>query len=363
MKILFYIESLHSGGKERRLVELIKALSNDSSYKMEVVLTKKGIHYFDSFPRNIKIHYTLRKERKKKDISVFYNFYKIAKMFNPDIIHVWSNLTAIYAVPAKMFLKIPLINNQITNTTHHGSGSILSHKLTFPFSDKIIANTHAGLKAYKAPMHKSLVIYNGFDFNRVANLKEKSIIRKEFNMQTKYTVAMVATFSKKKDYKTFILAANRLLKERDDITFLCIGSGDSGIYQQMVPKENINNILFLGRQDNVESIMNVCDLGVLMTNPKHGEGISNAILEFNALGKPVIATSGSGTAEIIEDGVNGLLIKPKSSDELANKILYLIDDKKERLELGEKAKSKVISKFSIHRMIEDFNTIYKEMVS
>lgn len=363
MKILFFIESLHSGGKERRLVELIKGLSNFPEIMMEFVLTKKGIHYKDIDAIDIKIHYLIRDRGIKKDPRLFNQFYQIAKEFKPDIIHVWSNLTAIYALPSKVFLKVPLINNQITNATPQKSGSILSHKLTFPFSDKIIANTYAGIKAYEAPKSKSLVIYNGFDFERVSNLDEEDYIRDQFKIKTKYVVGMVANFTDKKDYHTYIEAANIILESRKDITFLCIGSGKSEVYKQMVTEDNKKNILFLGKQDHVESIMNICDIGVLLASRNHKEGISNAILEFHALGKPVIASLGGGTSEIIENNTNGYLINQESPKELEVKMLWLLNNPEKRFEFGENAKSLVKDKFGIKRMIDEFMTVYNEILS
>lgn len=362
MKILFFINDLRSGGKERRLVELIKGLSNFSEIEMEIVLTKDGIHYSDIYASNIKIHYLLRKKG-KKDLTLFYKFFKIAKHFKPDILHVWENLVTIYAIPIKIFLRVPMINNQITNSTIQKAYSISSHRLTFLFSDKIIANTYAGLKAYNAPKNKSLVIYNGFDFNRVANLEEKSIIRKKFNIQTKFVVGMVATFSKKKDYQTYIKAANKVLEKERDVTFLCVGDGDSNEFKEMVHKNNKEKILFLGKKSKVEPIMNICDLGVLMTNPKHGEGISNAILEFNALDKPVIASLGGGTSEIIEDEVSGFLIKPEHPDQLSNKIIYLLENDKERYQFGRNAKEIVGNRFSISKMIDEFREVYQNITN
>lgn len=360
MKILFFINDLGSGGKERRLVELIKGLSKDPEVKMEIVLTRDIIHYsiIDKLP--IKIHYTLRKKG-QKDPRIFYQFYKIAKGFKPDVIHVWGNLVAIYALPAKVLLGIPMINNQITNSTKQKTHSFLSHRLTFPFSNQIIANTYAGLKAYDAPQNKSMVIYNGFDFSRVVNLESKKIVRDRFEITTKYVVAMVATFSDKKDYSTYIKAANMVLESKKDVTFLCIGDGDDKVFREMVSKENKERILFLGKQTHVESIMNICDIGVLMTFEKHGEGISNAILEFNALGKPVIASQGGGTSEIIKDGVSGFLIKPECPDQLAKEIIYLLGNNKERHQFGVKAKNIVSQKFSIERMIKEFKEVYLEI--
>ena len=165
MKIVFFIESLRSGGKERQLVELIKGLKHYPDIECELALTRTEIHYKDIFSTGIKIHYIVRKYI-KKDPRLFILFYKICKKYRPDIIHVWGNMVAIYALMAKTLLEIPMINFQIQNATKKVNKEILSHKLTFPFSDIIIANSKAGLKAYNAPERNSRVIYNGFDFNR-----------------------------------------------------------------------------------------------------------------------------------------------------------------------------------------------------
>jgi glycosyltransferase involved in cell wall biosynthesis len=359
MKILFFIESLRSGGKERRLLELIKGLSKFPDIEMELVLTREDIHYTEIFDTSIKIHYAIRKGL-KKDPRVFWQFYKIAKQFKPDIIHVWGNMVAIYAIPSKEILRVPMINNQITDAPLKVKGGMLSYSLTFLFSDKIIANTYAGLKSYNAPTHKSKVIYNGFDFVRLNKLESKEYIKDKFKIKTKFIVGMIASFSDKKDYASYIKVANIILAESNDVTFLCVGSGDDAAYRKLVNPSNIDKILFLGAQQNVESIMNICDLGVLTSNIRvHGEGISNSLLEFSSLSKPILATDNGGTPEIIEDRTNGFLLIPFNREDLTNKINLLLGDDKLRFEMGAKAKAIVLTKFGIEKMTNEFYNEYK----
>tara|TARA_R110002073_G_scaffold72537_1_gene177540 strand:- start:549783 stop:550859 length:1077 start_codon:yes stop_codon:yes gene_type:complete len=358
MKILFFIESLHSGGKERRLVELIKGLSSDNSIELHLALTKEGIHYNDVLSYNVKIHYLLRRKY-KKDPVVFFKFYQLVKRLKPDVIHVWGNMVAIYAIPAKAFTNIPMINNQISDAPTNFSNSILSHKLSFPFSKIIVANSYAGLKAYNAPSKKSKVIYNGFDFKRVSNLKDKDTIKLQFDIKTKYVVGMVASFSDKKDYATYIKAANIVLSKNLDVTFLCIGAGNDNKYKMLVHKGNEKKVLFLGRQINVESIMNVCDIGVLST---YTEGISNSLMEFCALSKPVITNYGGGNIELVDSEEMGYLIRQKSPLELAEKIEILLLDSNKRIRFGKNAKEKIVNTFSIDKMINDFKSTYLESI-
>lgn len=356
MRILFFIETLRSGGRERRAVELMKALG-DSGFEIELVLTEDEIHYKEIHKKVIKIH-VIERRLIKKDPSVFHRFFKIANAFAPHVIHTWGTMTTLYALPSSKILKVPLINSEISNTKPMFLKGF--RKITFKYSDLITSNTAEGLKAYKAPSSKSAVIYNGFNFNRIKDLQPETETRKKFGITTKYVVAMVGTFYPQKDYGTFINAANKILKVRDDVTFLCIGSGDSGESKAQSLFEN--RILFLGKQENVESIMSICDIGVLTSNSNlHGEGISNVLLEFCALGKPVIGTNFGGTPELITDNVNGFLVAPFDVEQLVLKITDLLDNEQRKQSMGKNALTIVREKFSIDKMVMAFVDEYKKL--
>src|ERR1017187_10441114 len=98
MKIIFFIDSLTAGGKERRLIELMKGIKLKPTIEFELVVMSNEIHYQQVFDLDIKIHYLIRTS--KKGLSVFKKFYDICKTYKPDIVHCWDSMTAIIAVPA-----------------------------------------------------------------------------------------------------------------------------------------------------------------------------------------------------------------------------------------------------------------------
>ncbi len=356
MKVLFFIESLRAGGKERRIVELLKGLKRYPDIEIGLVLTRKEIHYQEVLSLGIPIHFVERKFF-KKDPLLFFKFYKVAKKFSPDIIHVWGHMVAVYGVPAKWLLKIPLINNEITDSTPNQF--LIGKNIVFNASDRIIANAEAGLEAYHAPREKSGVIYNGFNFDRLKSIESTESVRNRFNIRTKFIVAMVASFLDYKDWGTYIKAAKDIVGRFVDVTFLCIGDGDDSAYRKSISGTEVEKILFLGKQSKVESIMNVCDIGVLTTNVNHhGEGISNALMEFMALGKPVIATNYGGSKELIENNVSGYLIDAFSDVQLSEKIDHLLNNQTTRLEMGTHALMRVKEKFSIDGMVSSFHKEY-----
>ncbi|NLV20338.1 MAG: glycosyltransferase [Bacteroidetes bacterium] len=358
MRILFFINTLGAGGKERRLTELMKALVLRQDIEIDLVIMSDEIHYKEILDLGINIHTLLRKSR--FDIFVFYRFYQLCRRYRPDIVHCWDSMTAVYSVPVCKALRIKLINGMVTNSITQQSilnKHWLRAKLTFLFSDYIVGNSHAGLKAYQVPERKGIVIYNGFNFDRINNLVTGNLIRDELKINTKYIVGMVATFSKYKDYETYFKSAHLLLQRRKDVTFLAIGNGtDSDYSKRSINKQYSEYFRLLGKKNDIESYIDAIDICVLAT---FTEGISNSIMEYMALGKPVIATDGGGTNELVLDNITGFLVKPSDPEELSEKIDMLIKDNNLRITMGMAGRQRITDKFSINHMVGKYIFMYK----
>jgi len=261
-------------------------------------------------------------------------------------------------------LSIKFINGMITDTMTNKSFRNkywVRARLTFPFSDRIIANSMAGLKSYEAPKSRSSVIYNGFNFNRIENLLPSETIRTELQVSTEIIVGMVASFSPFKDYKTFIKAAELVLKNNQNIIFLLIGNGtDSNEAKQMISAENKTKFRFLGKKYGVESYINIMDVCVLSS---FSEGISNSIIEYMALKKPVVATIGGGTSELIDDMQTGFLIKQGDVNTMKEKIELLIQKPELRSQMGEKGKKRIEDLFSIDVMKQQYILLYQQLIN
>lgn len=362
MKVLFFIDSLGAGGKERRLVELMKQLKFGTDVQFELVVMNSDIHYKEVFDLGIQIHYLIRKT--KKDFSVFKKLYALCKDYKPDFLHCWDDMTAVYSVPVCKLLHIRLVNGMITDAPikqNVTNKRWLRARLTFPFSDAIIGNSVAGLTAYHAPKNKSICIHNGFNFDRLKKIQDPESVRSKFNIQAIYVVLMVGAFEDRKDYESYIDAAKLVCDKRSDIEFLAVGGGENfnRISNKIDPSYS-DRIKLVGNQLNVESIINVSDICVLMTNYRvHGEGISNSILEYMAMGKAVIASLGGGTNEIIENNVTGFLINPSSAKELSEKIEVLANNIELRRTMGVAGKHRIEDHFSINGMVNKFIEVYK----
>lgn len=359
MRILVFIDNLKAGGKERRCVELLKGLDNISQINFEIVVMDEDIHYREVSMLNTKVHYLIRKT--KKDISVFRKFYKICKNYKPDVVHCWNDMTAVIAVPVCKILNLKLINGMVSDAPVHLTiKEWLYAKITFRFSDIIIGNSQAGLKAYHAPKGKSFVIENGFNFKRIGNLKPPGSIRNELEIKTEFVIGMVASFSKYKDYRTYFKAAQSLLTERNDVTFVAIGNNTDSIESMgLISNEYQDTIKCIGKKSDIESYINAMDACVLAT---FTEGISNSIMEYMALAKPVIATRGGGTNEIVINEKTGFLVNKSDPEELAEKMNLLLNNFELRKEMGRKGRERVQQFFSIDLMVSKYISFYQKLI-
>mgnify|MGYP003575504846 CR=1 FL=1 len=366
VRILFFIGSLCSGGKERRLVELLSYLKNKEAYEMLLVMTRDEIHYPEFYKLNIP-KVVIKKSFKKNDISIFFKLYSTCIKFKPHLIHTWGRIQSFYALPSVLGKKIPLVNSQITAAPPRLSPWSLNKfidRLNFIYSKVILSNSKAGLKSYRPPLEKSRVIYNGINLGRVVNLPDEQLVKSSFGIKTPYTVLMVASYTQNKNYLLFHEVATLVTKERSDITFIGVGGclDDDNLFKSL-KAASVNNgqILFLERTPDVEALISVCSIGVLFSNKVvHGEGISNAIMEYMALAKPVIANDAGGTSEILIDDVTGFLIKDESPRQISRLMIDLIDDEDRRKKFGNAGRMMIEKYFTIDKMGFEFEKVYME---
>jgi glycosyltransferase involved in cell wall biosynthesis len=308
----------------------------------------------------IKIHFLIRKTR--KDPIILPHLYKLCVTFRPDIIHTWDSMTSAYAIPIAKILGVKLVNGMIRDAPDRVipfTKPWIRARMTFPFSDVIVANSLAGLRAYGAPRAKSVCIHNGFDFNRLHGMPDQDTVRRNFGIDTSQVVGMVASFSERKDYETYIAAAQTVLATRDDVTFVAVGDGKTlERCKSLVMPQYTQRVKFLGWQRNVESIINAMDIGVLAT---YTEGISNAILEFMALAKPVVATDGGAMNELVVDGVTGFLVPARDAGQLARRLTDLLCDAGRCRALGKHGRHRVLSLFGMETMASHFVRMYETL--
>ena len=304
----------------------------------------------------------LKRQGIKYDPGVFLRFYKICRRFKPDIIHTWGKMATFYSIPAKLLCRTPLVSSLISDTIRgyrRFSRYAFLLKTNMFFSDIVLSNSKAGLDTYNVNSTKSRVIYNGVRLTRFTGEFNKTEVRKELGIITEFMIIMVATFSEFKDYDLLVDTAKKTSENRNDVTFVAVGDGpELNRISKRIKNEGIENIILAGRHKHVERLIAASDIGLLCTK---SEGISNSIIEYMALGKPVIASDlKGGSKELIIDGVTGYCTERNPSI-ISNLIEKLLGDADFRHTMGASGRSRIEKCFSINRMGEEFILLYNEL--
>lgn len=117
---------------------------------------------------------------------------------------------------------------------------------------------------------------------------------------------------------------------------------------------------FPGFQRKILRIYNSMDFLVL---PSLTEGLPNVVLEAFSFGKPVICTSVGGVPELVEDGLNGLLVEPENPQTLAKAVLRLIEDRQYGERLGEAGYRRVCESFTFEQQSSKLENIYSQVLA
>jgi glycosyltransferase involved in cell wall biosynthesis len=120
-----------------------------------------------------------------------------------------------------------------------------------------------------------------------------------------------------------------------------------------------SRVHFLGERADVPSLLARSDAFVL---PSMYEGLPVSVLEAMAIGTPVVATAVGGTDEVVEHGVNGLLVPPGNPERLADEISRVIGNTSLAASLSEGGKRRVREYFSSQSMLGGVLDVYKEVL-
>jgi len=347
IKILYSIDTLGPGGKERQLVEILRGLDKNI-FKVSVVTFNSGEFYSKRVQEFTENFIELEKKNKLTPVR---KLFSIIRKWKPDIIHTFDALSSFYTyLPAKKFV-VKVLNNSIQDAGVDKGWEYKFKRFFLKKADFVLANSYSGLKYYRI---KGEVIYNLIDLNRfIPNLDTG-----EFN------IIMVANFTPYKDYDTFLRAAKMLVADGIVEKVFLVGGGECfEKYKKEIDSygEIRDRFILTGIVSNVEKYLSFCNVGILCSTAKFREGISNSILEYMASGLVTIATDIGSTREIIENGKNGFLVEPGNYESIYKKVKEIKDNSNLRRSILNEAKKTIEEKFNYNKNLSKLTEIYLKL--
>ncbi len=210
------------------------------------------------------------------------------------------------------------------------------------------------------PAAKSVVIPNAVDVDHYASVEPADLW--EFGITDRArTILFVGRLTPQKSPLTLLQAAEQLFPLYENLHLLFVGEGALlAELKAWVAERNLErNVHFAGRRNDVPALMRSTFCLVL---PSLWEGMPNVVLEAMAAGLPVVASRVEGVEELIEDGRTGLLVSPRSDDELASALTGLLDDPEFASRLGMKAQVNSQSRLTWDEVARKYDALYRELL-
>ena len=359
-RILHLISGLEIGGAETQLLRVLPMLQKYHENRVCCVrghgpigieLEKKGIKVYYLELKNIFDFFSIKR------------FHKVVQDFSPDVLVTYLIHADLYGrILGKLFGIKKIVCSQrgiLLNWEWLRFFDRLTKFLVTRYTVQTETVKSELMQKLKLPESKFVVIPNGInltEFNFEINVHDK---KTELKLEeNKLNIACVSNLHECKGHKYLLEAFEKIFEKNKNINLLIIGDGKIKqiLIDQIKHYDSKNNIYFLGKRSDVKEILKISDIFVL---PTLGEGMSNAILEALASSLPVITTDIPVNREIITDNVTGLLVKPRQSEELSEKLQFLIENPKIRNELGSNGKKLIENNFTLSEISSKWIDVLK----
>lgn len=365
-RVLFITGSLGLGGTELAVFEMIRALSHrghvlpqlalitnggdmaNDLRRLGIQVTELGIRGRLYAPRNMTHLFELARLVRRERIDIVHTF-----LFDAD---VYGMLAARFGRPSVVITTRRAIKRQ---KPHH----IRAYRLTNRFADRIIANSNAvrtfTIDCEHVDPEKVTVIPNGIDLNRFAS-GDRRILRNQLSVdEGTILIGVVGTVKRVKGQAILYESLRSALRDLPEIHIVFVGENGTkyalDLNRRILDEGFAGRVHFTGAARNIPDVLAALDLFVM---PSLSEGMSNALLEAMAAGKPIVATNVGGNAENLAGGDAGIVVPPGNPEALHGAILSLIQDAQAVQSYGHAAAKRAIQEYGLERLLERHEALY-----
>lgn len=354
MKILQVITSLHIGGAEKLIVDMVP-LYREQEYQADVLL-------FDGTETPFK------KQLRDKGATI-YELGKGRSVYNPlyifklipflrkyDIVHTHNTICQLFAAIGSVLCSVVLV------TTEHNTSNRRRDWKWYKLLDKwmysryrsvicISDKTQENLCHYLGTNKYIRIIYNGIDLKRFQEVQADTFFR---NGRT--VVTMVAGFRYQKDQNTLIKAFQYLSARQYELWLVGDGERRSAL-EDLVNRLGLQeNVRFWGIRSDIPVILKSSDIIVMSS---HWEGFGLAAVEGMAAGKPVVATDVPGLAEVVQGA--GILFPHGDAKALADIILRLKEEPSYYRQIADRCMRRA-SEYDIRKTVDRYLQLYQSLL-
>jgi glycosyltransferase involved in cell wall biosynthesis len=306
-----------------------------------------------------------------------FNLFRILRYLRkhrPQLLHTQLEFSDILGTIAAKLLGIPCVSTLHTLDIYEEKKSAtwrlkLRWFVLRNYCDKILAVSEKTrihhLEGGRLGEKKVITLYNGLDISRFKKPDEsiQQEIRQSLNLPlNRQIIITVAVLREPKGIQYMLKALPTILAKNPNTHYLIVGDGDYGdTLRDLVTAIGIQeNVTFAGRRTDIPALLSIGDVFVL---PTLKDALPTVLIEALAAGIPIVASNVGGVPEIVEDGVNGLLVPPENPAELTRACLQFLQNREFASQIVHAGNDVVQKSFNISVQIEQLNRIYEEVSS
>ena len=376
MRVLHIITGLNVGGAEMMLYKLLSTSDKSQFTPAVISLTDIGAIGKRIKKLGIPVH-ELRMKRGIPSPVALLKLIRLLKESEADVIQSWMYHADLMAgIAAKFAGGIPVVwgirHSDLSLSKNKRSTiftATMCAKLSRRLPAKILCCSYASQQVHVELGYckeKMVVVPNGFDVERFKSLPgAKSQLKKSLSIDSSaLLIGLVGRFDPQKDHLNFINAAGIISKRNNNVHFVLCGADIDVQNKKLmawISKAGVNGRThLLGLRDDISKLMAGFD--VYSSSSSFGEGFPNVIGEAMSCAIPCVVTDVGDSALIVGDA--GLVIPPHNSSALAAGLQEMIDIGMEQRQLiGLKAKDRIIEKFSLPKVVLQYENLYLSLGS
>jgi len=370
MSVLQLIDDASLGGGQMHVLLLCKYLHREN---IEVAIATEATGWLVDQAQILDIATYAIAISNKITWQSFQNIYQLLKSQKFDVIHThggtagfWGRLVAASLQNKPKIIHtyhgLHYLNTAQTKSPQQKIKTAIFQKidqLLLQITDQIIcvcrSDYEKAIAAKVASPSKTSIVYNGIEIDRFSHPLNKETARKKFDIApTDFIFGNVGRLHEQKGHK-YLLQAFANVADRSRLVIIGDGDLKDELIQLADNLQISDRVLFLGARSDVHEFLSAIDVFVM---PSLWEGQPIALLEALAIGKPCIATSVDGIPEVITNGVNGYLVKPKDIAGLTQSMSEVIDNPDCLKKFAKAGVNTITEKFLAQNMAKAIADIY-----
>jgi L-malate glycosyltransferase len=363
LRVCYLIDSLGVGGTESQLLMLLRELDRRRVSPYLVLLSGTREESQSMEPTDCPVVRLSIANFHQPSLAVkLWRFVRFLRRKKVDVLQLHFRDSTYFGMIAGKLAGVPRIVLTRRNTGHwlRPLDRFLL-RLCQRFSHATLANCEACRKAVivqeRARPDRVHVLFNGIDFARFADI---SPYEPKLNGAPR-RVGVVANLRPVKGIDVFVRSAAMVAETFPNVSFQIAGKGDPAPYRKLAGECGVSDrIEFLGPIEEVPGFLARLDVAVL---PSRTEGFSNAILEYMAASRPIVATDVGGNRELIENEKQGLLVASENPLALADAQLRLLNNPELCESFSRAVREKTVAHYSAAAIARQYEDFYRQLMT